>query len=327
MSLYDILEIKPNATKLEIKKAYFRLAKLYHPDKNINKDSTEKFKAIQSAYEILINDTSRIEYQRLNQTDRFNFSSLFNKILNNNLDISAFMNYGININKNDFDYIKNNFINFFKNLNIRELLDLYINGKLKKKNFTEPTDCSDTDETLYDEHSCEYYYNLPISTQTINKLDINISLNINLGDIISNKRKISIKRKIEDSYESCTFVFKLSKPFIVFYGAGDYDNGEHGNLIIKLHLPNNITWDEDIIMIEQSMSLYEMIYGLDITINIDSTKKIDIPNWVPSRDGLLIELNKYKDEFKLNNYNIAIKLYLDYENSKEKEQILKQYFS
>lgn len=78
-------------------------------------------------------------------------------------------------------------------------------------------------------------------------------------------------------------------------------------------------------MIEQSMSLYEMIYGLDISINIDSTKKINIPNWVPSRDGLLIELNK--DEFKLNNYNIAIKLYLDYENSKEKEQLLKQYFS
>ena len=73
------------------------------------------------------------------------------------------------------------------------------------------------------------------------------------------------------------------------------------------------------------MSLYEMIYGLDISINIDSTKKINIPNWVPSRDGLLIELNK--DEFKLNNYNIAIKLYLDYENSKEKEQLLKQYFS
>ena len=325
MSLYDILEIKPNATKIEIKKAYIKLAKLYHPDKNINKDSTEKFKTIQSAYEILINDASRLEYQRLDHKDRYNFNSLFNKILNNNLDISEFMNYGINISKIDLDYIKNNFINFYKNLNIKELLDLYINGKLKKKKFTEPYDCSDTDEILHDEHSCEYYYSLPISAQTINKLDINISLNINLGDIISNKRKMSIKRKIEDSYESCTFVFKLSKPFIIFYGAGDYDNSEHGNLIIKLNLPNNITWDEDIIMIEQSMSLYEMIYGLDISINIDSTKKINIPNWVPSRDGLLIELNK--DEFKLNNYNIAIKLYLDYENSKEKEQLLKQYFS
>ena len=324
MSLYDILEIKPNATKMEIKKAYLKLAKVYHPDKN-NQDTTEKFKSIQSAYEILINDSSRLEYQRLNQTERINFKQLFNKILNNNLDISEFMKYGMNINKPDLDYIKNNFINFFKNLNIKELLDLYINGKLKKKKYTEPTNCSDTDE-VFDENSAEYYYSLPISIQKINLLDINISLNINLGDIMSNKRKISIKRKIEDSYESSTFIFNLSKPYIIFHGAGDYDDGEHGNLIIKLILPNNINWDEDIILIEQSMSLYEMIYGLNISINVNPNKKIEIPNWVPSRDGLMIDLNKYKDEFKINNYNIAIKLYLDYENSKEKEQMLKQYF-
>jgi len=326
MSLYEVLEIKPNATKIEIKKAYFRLAKLYHPDKN-NETNAEKFRNIHSAYEILINDTSRMEYQRLNQTDRINFKQLFNKILNNNLDIADFMKYGMNINKPDLEYIKNNFINFFKNLNIKELLELYTNGKLKKKKYNEPIICSDTDE-IFDETSAEYYYSLPISNKVMNNNDINISLNINLGDIITNKRKISIKRKIEDAYESCTFIFNLSKPYIIFYGAGDYDgNGEYGNLIIKLNLPNNFIWDEDIIMIEQSMSLYEMIYGLDISVDINSNKKIEINNWVPSRDGLIIDLNKYKDEFKINNYNIAIKLYLDYENSKEKEQLLKQYFS
>jgi curved DNA-binding protein CbpA len=327
MSLYDILEIKPNATKIEIKKAYFRLAKLYHPDKNPSNEATEKFNRIHTAYEILINDTSRVEYQRLNNTERSDFTSLFNKIINNNLDISDFMNYNININKTDLDYIKTNFINFFKNLNIKELLDLYINGKLKKKKFTDPILCSDTDENIFDETNAEYYHNLPISYQSINKLDINISLNINLGDIISNKRKISIKRKIEDNFESYTFIFNLSKPYIIFHGAGDYDGDNFGNLIIKLLLPNNIIWDEDIILIEQPMTLYEMIYGLDISININTNKNIEIPNWVPSRDGLLIELNKYKNDFKINNYNIAIKLCLDYENTKEKEQVLKQYFS
>jgi len=326
MSLYDILEIKPNATKIEIKKAYFKLAKIYHPDKNPKNDSTDKFKQIQSAYEILINDTSRLEYQRLNNIERSDFTCLFNKIINNNLHMSDFMNYNININKTDLDYIKNNFINFFKNLNIKELLDLYINGKLKKRKFTEPTMCSDTDEVCFDEMCAEYYYNLPISYQSINKLDINISLNIKLGDIISNKRKISIKRKIEDSYESYTFLFNLSKPYIIYHNAGDYDGDNYGNLIIKLNLPNNIIWDEELILIEQPMTLYEMIYGLDISIDINSNKNIDIPNWVPSRDGLMIELNKYKNDFKINNYNIAIKLYLDYESTKEKEEILKQYF-
>jgi hypothetical protein len=49
---------------------------------------------------------------------------------------------------------------------------------------------------------------------------------------------------------------------------------------------------------------------------------IKIDSWVASRDGFLIPINT-----KILNHTIAIKLYLDYENSKEKEQLLKQYFS
>jgi len=59
MSLYDILEIKPNATEADIKKAYYRLALLYHPDKNKDPNTIEKFQNISSAYEILGNSKSR----------------------------------------------------------------------------------------------------------------------------------------------------------------------------------------------------------------------------------------------------------------------------
>ena len=54
-----------------------------------------------------------------------------------------------------------------------------------------------------------------------------------------------------------------------------------------------------------------MIYGLNISIDTSTntiSKTIDIPNWVPSRDGLYIELNS----FKINNYSMALKLYLNY---------------
>lgn len=48
---YDILELDINASKKEIKKAYYRLAKLYHPDKNKGNLYTEqKFKEILDAY-------------------------------------------------------------------------------------------------------------------------------------------------------------------------------------------------------------------------------------------------------------------------------------
>jgi len=322
MDLYEILNIKTNATKADIRKAYYNLAKKYHPDKNNNND--EDFKRINSAYQILINDTSRLEYLKLNHQDKNNFSSLYDRIINNKLNISDFIKYGINITNIDLEYIKNNFINFFKNLNIQELLELYSTGKFKKKNY-EPMDCSDVDETLYTETCGEYLYILPIGLET-SVLDININLNIKLVDIINSKKQITIKRNINNKNISSTFIFNITHPYIIYYGAGDSDNS-FGNLIIKLNLPQNYTWDENLILIEQSMSLYEMIYGLNIKINININNNIEIPNWVPSRDGLYIDLIKYKNELKINNYNIGIKLCLDYDTNDEKELLLKKYFS
>jgi hypothetical protein len=134
---------------------------------------------------------------------------------------------------------------------------------------------------------------------------------------------------MEDEQVTSTFIFNLTKPYIVFVGAGDMDNGDYGNLIIKLNLPNNLVWDENIILIEQSMSLYEMIYGLDIHLDLGENKLINIENWVPSRDGYFINISNEKKvdaSIKLLDYNLGIKLFLDYEDSEEKHNILKQYF-
>ena len=43
---YKMLGVSKSATNSEIKKAYFRLAHLYHPDKNIDNNTEEKFKLI-----------------------------------------------------------------------------------------------------------------------------------------------------------------------------------------------------------------------------------------------------------------------------------------
>ena len=52
-SLYQTLEISENATEAEIKKAYRKLARQYHPDVNKDANAEEKFKEINAAYEIL----------------------------------------------------------------------------------------------------------------------------------------------------------------------------------------------------------------------------------------------------------------------------------
>ena len=62
---YAVLEVQENAVLSEIKTAYRKLAKKYHPDLNPSEDSTEKFIAIEEAYSCLSKDDSRKSYDRL----------------------------------------------------------------------------------------------------------------------------------------------------------------------------------------------------------------------------------------------------------------------
>jgi len=60
---YDVLEVKPDAELIDIKKAYRRLALKYHPDRNEgSQESTEKFKAIGEAYSVLSDADKRATY-------------------------------------------------------------------------------------------------------------------------------------------------------------------------------------------------------------------------------------------------------------------------
>lgn len=61
-SLYDTLEIKSDATEDDIKKAFRRLARKYHPDINKTPEAEEKFKEINAAYEVLSDKEKRKQY-------------------------------------------------------------------------------------------------------------------------------------------------------------------------------------------------------------------------------------------------------------------------
>ncbi len=66
---YEILGVQKGADADEIKSAYRRLAKKYHPDLNKTPDAAEKFKEINEAYEVLGDDKKRANYDQYGSAD------------------------------------------------------------------------------------------------------------------------------------------------------------------------------------------------------------------------------------------------------------------
>jgi DnaJ-class molecular chaperone len=166
MDLYDILEINPDATENEIKKAYLHLVKLYHPDKNKLPNAVEHFQQIQTAYEILINPITREEYHKMTPTKQLNFMDMLNKIIKENIDVF------------DLDDINH----FIKTFNIADILSLFINPNTT-------TDIFDINEI-----QPQYYYELPDYYNRINKLGWNLEKALITP---RNSRKIMILDKKE----------------------------------------------------------------------------------------------------------------------------------
>jgi molecular chaperone DnaJ len=77
---YEILEVDKDASENELKMAYRKLAKKYHPD--LNKEdphAKEKFIELKEAYDTLIDPEKREIYDRLGYSAKnIDFSDLFN---------------------------------------------------------------------------------------------------------------------------------------------------------------------------------------------------------------------------------------------------------
>jgi DnaJ-class molecular chaperone len=134
---YDILNIPHNANKEEIKKAYRSMAMKWHPDKN-DYDTSNKFKQISEAYQVLSDDKLKKEYDMtLNNNNNIKCMdpiifvdpyNLFNSIF-------SFLNIISNKNLSNQDknaYFEETLVNNIYPIIINEINNLNSNQKHQK---------------------------------------------------------------------------------------------------------------------------------------------------------------------------------------------------
>ncbi len=93
---YEVLGVDKNASEAEIKSAFRKLAKKYHPDVSKEKNAAEKFKEVQEAYAVLSDSEKRKQYDQFGHSafdnngyggaggfdfSGFDFSDIFDEIL------------------------------------------------------------------------------------------------------------------------------------------------------------------------------------------------------------------------------------------------------
>lgn len=66
---YEVLGVSKTASKEEIKKAYRKLSKQFHPDINKEANASEKFQEVKEAYEVLSDEQKRAQYDQFGHQD------------------------------------------------------------------------------------------------------------------------------------------------------------------------------------------------------------------------------------------------------------------
>lgn len=135
--LYDILKISPNSDNNEIRKAYLKLAKRFHPDKNPNdKNAEEFFKKINQAYGILFNPNERKIY------DQYGYDYIM-KTPSSQDNNNNFFN-----NNNEQNFFTN-VVNLIADIKITLYLTLEecYNGCLKKVSYSKNIKCESCNAT------------------------------------------------------------------------------------------------------------------------------------------------------------------------------------
>lgn len=250
---YEILQITKNASKSEIKKAYHKLSKKYHPDKNKEENAKVIFQQVNEAYQILSDEKKREIY------DKFGKQGLESMGNNNSVDP---MNFPF--------HVFNNFHNIHGNMpgNMGGDFEIPGFGRVRFQNQGPRKPKSQ-----------------PLQVQ------VGITLEEAFKGItkeISIDRKLY--NEANDKVENRPIKFKIQIPSgaphktqQILKGKGhSYKNHLAGDLVILIyHLPHSIfKFNNNNLILEKTISVAEAILGFNFSFTDLSGKEIII-----SEDG------------------------------------------
>ena len=319
---YDVLGIKKedNLNSNQIKKAYYKLAKKYHPDKapEDKKDEyTEKFKTISAAYEVLSDEDKRKVYDQFGK-DSLNggngggngggvnpfdiFANMFGK-----QGFSGFGNFGGGTRNTNSDFMKKRIKKsapVVHQVNI-SLEDLF-KGKNIKLKITKKTIFSKGEETPCDPDNlndtwirCDYCKGNGVTLEVrqvapgfISQAQVACRECLGTGDVLSEDYEL---RDYEDIVEVDVKRGMDSRTEHVIKGGGNCYPGTHpGDIIIAFHvLPhqtfklrgNNLVIYRKILLSEALCGMNFRVTQLDNTVLHIKTKDIIKPGTVKQIKG------------------------------------------
>lgn len=194
LNYYDVLGVAPNASLEEIKSAYRKLARKYHPDlNNGDEKSCLKFKEITAAYETLSNAAKRREYDVFSRP----------KTTYKNTSSRTYSNFKTTKKEDTFGQIFENIVSTFKkeNKDIQTEITISareaVSGCVKKINILHTNVCPNC-------HGRIFMNGLTCPTcngtgkQTVHKI-----LNVRIPKGVKNGKKIKIANEGNRGYNSC----------------------------------------------------------------------------------------------------------------------------
>lgn len=322
MNLYSILEIDPNATQDEIKKAYKKLALKYHPDKNPDPNSAEKFHSLVMAYEILSDPEQKRKYDSMNPKKKQTIFDMIGQMFQKFKTSEEFKEFA---KKNIFENeeMKSVLLTGDKEV-LREYVYNKTNGYLMSmlaahKTATTGATASDDDllsifipenpdKKTYDIMQKDKVLSLESSVQSQNQTQVlsltntnehilELSIITDLGEIYMDKVKEIIvqRQRFKDKQiimDEKKFFIPLGDDKIILEREGDDyidPNGflQRGDLLIKIktakHKYLKRVNDYDLLLI-LPITLYELFKGFDKRFKYLGDQEIKIKSSNPLKD-------------------------------------------